>query len=225
MNESMRVVYVEDLKIVREAVNFLLSHQDHLEMISEEPDPERIPEFIALHRPQVVIVDLQLNLPSEQQNSNGFTIAERFKAADPGIKLIAHTMYDSVEHVNKFFELGGQGFVSKKSGHLELLNAITAVTDGRKYICNNIVKDAKNADRFIKGEDQQLKAVHEIFTKTEKNILNKISKGYSTKQIAHQMGISEKTVETHRKHLFDKAGVKNVAELIAFVFSRRIVME
>jgi DNA-binding NarL/FixJ family response regulator len=225
MKEKIKIVYIEDLRIVREAVNFLLSHQENLEIIDEVPDPERMQDFINRNRPDVVIVDLQLATPGDQPSSNGFHLAEKIHGTEDSIKLIAHTMYDSIENVNKFFEIGGHGFVSKKSGHLELLNAIATVMEGKKYLCNSITKETKNAERFIKGDDQQLKAVHEIFTKTEKNILQRISKGYSTKQIAHQLGISEKTVETHRKHLFDKAGVKNVAELIAFVFSRRIVME
>ena len=225
MSEKTKVVYIEDLRIVREAVNFLLSHQEDIEVIQEEPDLEKIPEFIARYRPDIMIVDLQLAYPVDGSLFNGFQLTEKVAALRSGVKLIAHTMYDTAENVNRFFELGGNGFVSKQSGHMELLNAISAVSSGRRYLCTTIIGQTKNADRFVRGEDQQLKAVNEIFTKTEKNILNKISKGYSTKQIAHQMGISEKTVETHRKHLFDKAGVKNVAELIAFVFSRRIVME
>jgi DNA-binding NarL/FixJ family response regulator len=134
-------------------------------------------------------------------------------------------MYDSVESVNKFFNHGGMGFVSKKAGHHDLVDAIKSVSENKRYLCHETIKKAKNANNFLSAEEEQLKAVNELFTKTEKSVLEKIAKGFSTKQIAQQLEISEKTVETHRKHLFDKAAVKNVAELIAFAYSRRIFLD
>jgi DNA-binding NarL/FixJ family response regulator len=225
MTTKTRIVYIEDLRIVREAVNYLLARQANLEILQELPDPEKISDYVHLHQPKIAIIDLQLANPDDPASLNGFAWCERLREADPDMKLIAHSVYDSVEYANKFFSKGGHAFVSKKAGHLELLEAIEAVQNGRRYIDHLVGKKAKNTERFLRREDEQLKAIREIFTKTEKNVLERIAKGYSTKQIAHQLGVSEKTVETHRKHLFDKAGVKNVAELIAFVFSRRIVME
>ncbi len=225
MNKKLRITYVEDLRVVREGVNFLLGQYDYLEIVTAEFDPARIPDFILSNNIDIAILDLQLTLPPESETTNGFEICAKVSHADPDIKLIAHSMYDTTESINRFFSKGGHAFVSKKSGHQELVNAINAVNEGEHYLCKEILKHTKNADRFMNGDDPHLKAVTQIFTKAEKAILEKIAKGYSTKQIAHQLDISEKTVETHRKHLFDKAGVKNVAELIAFVYSRRIVME
>ena len=139
--------------------------------------------------------------------------------------MIAHTMYDNVESVNKFFSHGGMAFVSKKSGHTELVDAINSVRGNKRYVCSEIQKKVKNVSSFLNAQDAQLKGVNELFTKTEKAVLEKIAKGYSTKQIAQQLAISEKTVETHRKHLFDKAGVKNVAELIAFAYINKLFIE
>lgn len=225
MSKKTKVLYVEDLRVVREGVNFLLSQYDNLEVITEPYDTQKVPEAVIKYKVDVLILDLQLTLPPENEVTNGFEIAAQVSAVAPNVKLIAHSMYDHIESVNKFFAKGGHAFVSKKSGHHQLVDAIAAVMDGRRFVCEEVAKLAKNADKFRDNEDPQLKAVSEIFTRAEKAILEKIAKGYSTKQIAHQLDISEKTVETHRKHLFDKAGVKNVAELIAFVYSRRIVME
>lgn len=108
---------------------------------------------------------------------------------------------------------------------MELLNAIHAVFEGRRYLCREIAKKTKNPVRFVQGSDETLKGSNELFSKTEKSVLEKIARGYSTKQIAQQLGISEKTVETHRKHLFDKAKVKNVAELIAYTYSRSLFID
>ena len=134
-------------------------------------------------------------------------------------------MYDNVESVNKIFDKGAVGFVSKKSGHEELVKGIKIVYEGKRFICKEIIKKTKNPANFINQVDGVLKAINEPFTKSEKSVLEKIAKGFSTKQIAQQLDISEKTVETHRKHLFDKTGVKNVAELIAYIYSRRIFID
>lgn len=225
MNKKIRIAYIEDLKIVKEGVNYLLSQNKSFEIIDTDFEWNQIEEFVSSNKLDVLILDLQLNTPKEINNIDGFGLCELITSKFPAVKAIAHSMYDSVENVNKFFSKGGMAFVSKKSGHLELINAIENVYQGKKYVCKEIAKQTKNSARFLNQDDDLLKANNELFTKAEKSVLEKIAKGYSTKQIAHQLEISEKTVETHRKHLFDKAGVKNVAELIAFVYSRRIVMD
>jgi DNA-binding NarL/FixJ family response regulator len=225
MDRKVKIAYIEDHRIVREGVTYLLSQYPNIEIVSAEIHDGRVDDFISRSKPDVLIIDLQLYTGKERSHLNGFEICSIVSASYPNVKLIAHTMYDNVESVNKFFNNGGLGFVSKRSGHTELVEAINEVTRNRRYICSEIAKKSKNADAFVQSEESQLKAVHELFTKTEKSVLEKIAKGYSTKQIAQQLEVSEKTVETHRKHLFDKAGVKNVAELIAFAYVNRIFLD
>lgn len=225
MSTKIRVAYLEDQKIVREGVSYLLSQYPEFEVI---PSPETIdiPGFIENTKIDILILDLQLTMPNDKVKLNGFEVCELVQNTRPQIKTIAHSMYDNIETVNKFFGCSGSmGFVSKKSGHAELVDAIKQVNLNQKYLCRDISERTKNAVKFLRGEDKELKATSELFTKTEKNVLEKIAKGYSTKQVAQMLEISEKTVETHRKHLFDKADVKNVAELIAFAYSRRLFID
>lgn len=225
MSKRVKIAYFEDLKVVKEGVNFLLSQYKEYDIIESDFDPDLAEEFIAETRPDVLILDLQLQMRQEGEPTNGFEICGMVKQKYPDIKLIAHSIYDSVENVNKFFAQGGMAFVSKKSGHQELVNAINHVIEGKKYLSKEVIRQSKNSDKFLSGDEPLLKANNELFTRAEKSVLEKIAKGFSTKQIAQQLQISEKTVETHRKHLFDKAGVKNVAELMAFVYSRRMFID
>lgn len=224
MNQKAKVCYIEDYKVIREGVNYLLSQYEDIEMIEQEYDLSKLDDFIAKYKIDVFILDLQLD-PKESKGLNGFDICEMITSKNPAIKVVAHSMYDNIENVNKVFNKGAMGFVSKKSGHQELVSAIRKVREGKRFLCKEIIAKTKNSAKFIKQEEETLKAISEPFTKTEKSVLERIAKGYSTKQIAHQLEISEKTVETHRKHLFDKAKVKNVAELIAFSYSSRLFME
>ena len=224
MKHKTRVCCIEDYKVVREGVNYLLSQYEDIEVIENELDFSKVDEFIAKYKIDVFILDLQL-ATKEKKGPNGFEICEMISASHPAIKIVAHSSYDSIENVNKVFAKGAMAFVSKLSGHQELVNAIRRVSEGKRFLCKEIIAKTKNAIKFIKQEDAVLKAISEPFTKTEKSVLEKIAKGFSTKQIAHQLEISEKTVETHRKHLFDKAKVKNVAELIAFAYSSKLFMD
>lgn len=225
MNEKIRVTYIDDHRVVKEGVDLLLAQYPEIEVVQCECDEEKIESFIDVQNINVLILDLKFETLKNRKKRTGFDICEIVVSKFPDVKVIAHTMYDDVASVNKIFHSGAKGFVSKRSGHKELRSAIKTVNEGRLFLCKEIVKKTKNPLRFIKQIDQVLKAIFEPFTKTEKSILEKIAKGYSTKQIAQQLEISEKTVETHRKHLFDKTGVKNVAELIAYMYSRNIFID
>jgi DNA-binding NarL/FixJ family response regulator len=225
MNDKIKVTYIDDHKIVKEGVNFLLSQYPYIEVIQNNYDTEKVDDLLSRNRIDVLILDLQLEAHKGKKILNGYEICGTILVKYPDIKVIAHSMYDNVESVNKIFDKGAVGFVSKKSGHEELVKGIKFVYEGKRFICKEIIKKTKNPVNFINGVDGVLKAINEPFTKSEKSVLEKIAKGFSTKQIAQQLDISEKTVETHRKHLFDKTGVKNVAELIAYIYSRRIFID
>jgi len=224
MNKKIKVFYIEDYKVVKEGVNYLLSQYEDIEMIESEFELSKLDEFMAHYKIDVFVLDLQL-YTKDKKGVNGFDVCEMIISKYPSVKVVAHSMYDNVENVNKIFSKGATGFVSKLSGHVELVSAIRKVQEGKWFLCKEIVAKTKNATKFTKQEEPVLKAISEPFTKSEKSVLERIAKGYSTKQIAHQLEISEKTVETHRKHLFDKAKVKNVAELIAFAYASKLFME
>jgi DNA-binding NarL/FixJ family response regulator len=225
MNEKLKVAYIEDHKSVKQGINYLLSKHPEIEMIENEFDLAKMDVFIRLHEVSIFILDLHLHTTKHTGEVNGYDICKLISAKYPDIKIIAHSMYDHIDSVNAIFNNGAMAFVSKKSGYIELINAIEQVAQGKRYLCPEIEAKSKNAKNFIKHTDRHLKALEEPFTKTEKQILEKIAKGYSTKEIAQQLKVSEKTIETHRKHLFVKAKVKNAAELIAYTYSRRILMD
>jgi len=225
MSEKLKIAYIEDHKSVKDGISFLLSQQPEIEIIEDEFNYHKMDAFITSHNISIFILDLQLHGLKQPNDLNGYELCQIITQKYPHIKIIAHSMYDTIDSVNAMFSKGAEGFVSKKSGCDELISAIEAVAAGKKYICPEIEKKSKNAKNFIKNSDDTLKALEEPFTKAEKQILEKIAKGFSTKEIAQQLEVSEKTIETHRKHLFVKANVKNAAELIAFTYSRKILMD
>lgn len=225
MREKLKVAYIEDHKSVKEGINYLLSKQPEIEIVEDEFELAHMDEFISTHHISIFILDLQLYTVKQPWALNGYEICERITRKYPDVRIIAHSMYDHIDSVNAIFGKGAMGFVSKKSGCSELINAIEQVAAGKRYICPEIELKSKNARNFLKNNDEFLKGIEEPFTRAEKQILEKIARGFSTKEIAQQFEVSEKTIETHRKHLFVKANVKNAAELIAFTYSRRLLMD
>lgn len=225
MPEKLKIAYIEDHKSVKQGINFLLSKQPDIDIIEDEFDPLYMDHFITTNRVSIFILDLQLYTVKQASALNGYEICGIITQKYPEVKIIAHSMYDHIDSVNAIFSKGARGFVSKKSGCPELINAIRQVVEGKRYICPEIIRKSKNAMAFLKNRDESLKGMEEPFTRAEKQILEKIARGFSTKEIAQQFEVSEKTIETHRKHLFVKANVKNAAELIAFTYSRRLLMD
>jgi DNA-binding NarL/FixJ family response regulator len=223
MDQKIRVIYIDDYKIIQEGINLLLSQEKQFEVLHYENfDALKI----LLHNKQVdiVIVDLQLNNLTDKNCLNGYQISELVRSDFPQTGIVVHSMYDFTDHINKAFIAGANAFVSKQSGYKQLIQAIFSVQNGERFICLDTQNKIKNYKDFMSGMDMLLKPISELFTKTEKNVLEKLALGFSTKQIAHQLSVADKTVETHRRNLFDKARVKNVAELIAYSYSNGILM-
>ena len=113
-----------------------------------------------------------------------------------------------------------KGFVSKKAGYEELLAAIKTVHAGKKFISRDTSKKLKNLNEFLEGIVDTLRGEKDFFSQREKEVLELLAKGYSTKDMAKHLFITEKTVETHRKNMAKKANAKNTAELVAFASAR-----
>ena len=224
MNQRTKVACLIPEKLIWEGTTRLLSQYNQLITINSEPSHMSLNDLIQ-SGVDVVVADFTGPLLSDLPDLNAISLCSKLKGINPRIKVIACADKVRIESVNSFFDAGGTAFVSRKSSHTELVKSINQSLLNVRYVCPIIGEDTRNLIRFINGVDPLLKPVYHIFTPAETNVLVHISQGYSTKQIAAMLNLSEKTIETHRKHLFDKSGVKNVAELIAFAFSKKLLFK
>jgi DNA-binding NarL/FixJ family response regulator len=111
----------------------------------------------------------------------------------------------------------------KKVRFRRLIRAIKTVSTGAKYICVETAGKLKNLNQFLLRMDNNLKAKDEVFSQREKEVLNQLSEGRSSKEIAHSLFITERTVESHRKNMIQKSKVKNTVELIAYASSIGVI--
>ena len=216
----IRVFHLEDYKIIRDGIRFLLSQDKDIEVTGDARHGEDLIQLLPQLDVDVLLLDIYLDGMEETRTMDGFAVCEYVKKKYPSIKIVAHSVYDDADRVARIMNCGAMGFVSKKAGYEELVTAIETVYSGKKYICKETSKKLKNINDFLAGIVDTLRGGKDLFSKREKDVLDLLGRGFSTKNIAKELFITEKTVETHRKNMVDKAKVKNTAELVAYASAR-----
>jgi DNA-binding NarL/FixJ family response regulator len=220
MADSIKVFHLEDYKIMRDGIKFLLSQDSSIQVVGEARKGEELIELLPHTEMDILLLDIYLDSMEDTHTMDGFRICEYMQQNYPNIKVVAHSVYDDADRVARIMNAGAKGFVSKKAGFEELLAAIKTVYAGKKFISKETSKKLKNLNEFLEGIVDTLRGEKNFFSQREKEVLELLARGYSTKDMAKQLFITEKTVETHRKNMAKKANAKNTAELVAFASAR-----
>lgn len=223
MPQRIKVFHLEDYKIMRDGIRFLLSQDFQINIVGEAQHGEQLLKALPSTKIDVLILDIYLDSMEHMEAPDGFEICRKVQKLAPEVKVLAHSVYDDADRVAKIMKAGAMGFISKKAGFEELLHGIKVVHSGKKYICKETSKKLKNLNKFLAGIEDTLESTDEFFSKREREVLELLAQGLSSREIAKQLFITEKTVESHRKNLVSKAQVKNTVELIAYASSRGLV--
>lgn len=223
MPRRIKVFHLEDYKIVRDGIRFLLSQEEKISVAGEARHPDELFRALEQKEIDVLLLDIYLDGMKEVSVIDGFEVCKIMQQRHPTVKIIAHSVYDDADRVARIMNSGATGFVSKKAGYEELIEAIKSVYSGQKYICKETSKRLKNLNKFLAGIEDTLRDKDEFFSKREKEVLELLAHGHSTRDIAKRLFITEKTVETHRRNLVEKAAVKNTVELIAYASMRGFI--
>lgn len=225
MPRRIKVFHLEDYKIIRDGIRFLLSQDDKINVVGDARDSEQLFKSLQTTDVDVLLLDIYLDGMKEVKTIDGFEVCRVVQYKYPKIKIVAHSVYDDADRVARIMKAGAMGFVSKKAGYEELIEGIKVVHSGRRYICHETAKRLKNLTRFMAGIEDTLKSKDEFFSRREKEVLDLLARGYSSREISKKLFITEKTVETHRKNLVQKAEVKNTNELIAYAAERGLIQK
>ena len=210
---EIRVLVVDDHAILRDGIRSLLDRQDDMTVIGEAANGQEALEQIAGLNPDIVLMDI--NMPG----MNGLEATRHVKTLYPHVKILILTQHDSQEYISPLLQAGASGYVLKRSGGREVVNAIRQVFEQGAFLEPSVARKVLN--QFSNGErtrDQGL----ESLTEREREVLLLIAKGRSNKEIARILVISPKTVSVHRTNIMTKLGVKNSFELIRFVTTHKL---
>lgn len=203
--KKIRLVLADDHPMIRAGFKTLLAQSDGFEVAGEAGSGQELIKVVDAVKPDVTLVDV--NMPG----MNGLEALEKLHASFPGIRFVVLTMHDEREYVQKALKAGADGYLLKNIERAELENAIHTVFKGGKYFSPEITAIlADSVAHPTAGESE--------ITPREKEVLTLVAGGHSTKQIADKLGISIRTVETHRINMLKKLEVNNSAELIKKAF-------
>ena len=212
---SISILLVDDHELVRQGFNAMLEKHDDISVVGEAATgTEGIEKAFSL-KPDVVVLDIAL------PDLDGIAVARRIHGAEPGIKILALSMHAERRFVSEMFAAGASGYILKASVLEELLNAIHTVSRGKRYLSPELV-DLLLED-FIGDEAPSVSPAFARVTPREREVLQLISAGKTTKEIAQMLDLSVKTVETHRQQLLRKLDCGNVVELTRLAIREGLV--
>ncbi len=221
MLEEIKILLIDDHTLVRAGIKSLLDDTEGIKVVAESGDgAETIPLFNSA-KPDIVLLDITL------KELNGLNILFEIKKADPGAKVIILSMHEDEELVLQAIEYGAAGYLLKDSAPAELEIAIKAVINGGVYlgraVSKFILKDIKiNSEKFKKGRNLAIDTFSKL-TERQKEVFRLIAEGIQSKEIANQLNISIKTVDTHRFQIMKKLNIHDVTGIVRFAFRAGIL--
>lgn len=209
---SLRILLADDHKITRQGLRSLLEKQPDIEVVAEAEEGRTAVRLARELVPNVVIMDVRM------PDLNGMQATHQIVSEFPKVKIIALSMHSDSMFVVEMLRSGASGYVLKDCAFEELTRAIRTVMDNKIYlspaISGVVVDDYLHRLQKVDYSDS------EVLSDREREVLQLLAEGKSTKQIALKLHISNKTVETHRRQIMNKLDIHTVAQLTKYAISR-----
>ncbi len=209
---STRILLADDHKITRQGLRSLLDKQTDMEVVAEAEDGRTAVRLVRELLPDVVIMDVTM------PDLNGAEATRQIVGEFPDVKIIALSMHSDSLFVTEMLKSGASGYLLKDCAFEELARAINTVVEGDTYLSPGIsgvvVNDYLHRLAKVDFSDS------ELLTNREREVLQLLAEGKSTKQIALKLHISVKTVETHRRQIMNKLDIHTVAELTKYAIRK-----
>ncbi|MDP4096063.1 response regulator transcription factor [Paenibacillus sp. P96] len=213
----VRILVVDDHVVVRSGLIALLDGKHNINVIGDAADgDEAITKALEL-KPDVVLMDFSM-----PPGKDGLTATIELKKLLPDTEVLILTMHDDDEYLFRAIQAGASGYILKSAPHEELITAIQSVSQGNAYLYANATKRLMS-EYLDKLKQDDHPGPYETLSEREKEILSWVAKGYSNKEIAEQLVISVKTVESHKSNLMEKLNLKTRPELVKFAMKKGLL--
>jgi two-component system, NarL family, response regulator NreC len=200
--KKTRIVIADDHAVVRAGLRLLSNSQADMEVIGEAGDaPTALTEVRTL-KPDLLLLDITM------PGGGGLKAQQQISAAVPQTKILILSMHSDAAFVRTAIAAGAAGYVSKETVHTELLNAVRAISAGRRYVDPSVSEGLLPLGRR-----------HVLLSDREQQALRLVASGYTSQEIAERLFVSVKTVETYRARIVAKLELKNRAELVQYAIN------
>jgi two-component system invasion response regulator UvrY len=204
--EKISIIIVDDHTLLRDTWSEILNSNPDFFVIASTGSGEEALNLCRLHKPCIVMMDI--NLPG----MNGVEATKEIIKLSPKTRVIGISLHNQPSYAKKMMKAGAYGYITKNSTREEMINGLKQVAQGKKYICDEI-KNILSEEMLSEGKEKAL----DTLSSREKEVVEFLIKGASSKEIAEAMFISAKTVEVHRYNILRKLNVKNTAALVNYV--------
>jgi DNA-binding NarL/FixJ family response regulator len=205
---SIRVILADDHKIIREGLRNLLEKQDDLEIIAEAGNGRTTIKLAHELTPDLIVMDTIM------PDLNGIEATRKIIADNPRIKIIALSMHSDRQFVIEMLKAGAMGYMLKDCAFEELIYAINSVINNQMYLSPKIT--TVMLKEYMRGVKKEKTSVFSVLSNREREVLQLIAEGKTTKEIAYHLNVSIKTIDTHRQQIMNKLKIHSIAELTKY---------
>jgi two-component system, NarL family, response regulator NreC len=205
---GLKILLADDHKLLREGLRALIEEQKNMTVVAEAEDGRSAVRLAAELSPDIIVMDISM------PGLNGIDATRRIAAESPGIKVIALSMHADRNFVVEMFKAGAAGYLLKDCAFEELISAINAVSSKKAYLSSKL-SDTMIKD-YVNLFPKKKLSVFSALTAREREVLQLLAEGKSTREIAASLNVSTKTVETFRRLVMKKLDIRSVAELTKY---------
>lgn len=216
MAKKIRVLLADDHRMMREGLRALLERQGDIEVLGEAADGRQAVRLATQLCPDVVVMDVSMPL------LNGIEATRQIRRACPAVRVLVLTVHEGEDYVAQLLVAGASGYLVKRAGGDELVDAVRAVHRGQAFLHPAVAKVVIEdyVHRLQTGEGL---SAHDVLTDREREILQLIAEGYTSREIADLLHLSIKTVQNHRSKIMNKLDLHDRGELIKYAIQQGII--
>jgi DNA-binding NarL/FixJ family response regulator len=205
-HEKIRIVLADDHEVVRAGLRRLLSIDRNIEIIDEAENGKRAVELVLKHQPDIALLDIMMPVMT------GIEATREIKASSCLSYVVMLTAFEDSMHLEKAIAAGADGYLSKDVSAKDLVEALRLVSKGERAFSKSIIKIMQK--KYVPEEENVSQAIS--ITKREQEVLNLVADGKTSQQIADELFLSVRTVESHRYNLMQKLEISNTAGLVRY---------
>ncbi len=215
-DKMIKVVLVDDHKIIKDGLRSLLERQPDMEVVAEADNGRIALKLVKELSPDVVIMDIGM------RELNGIDATRQIVEKSPEVKVLALSMYSDKRFIKGMLKAGASGYMLKDSAFKELIDAIRAIVEDKVYISPSVA-GIVTEDYLKQSPESSDSLTHSFLTSREVEVLQLLVEGKPTKQIASSLCLSIKTIESHRSRIMKKIDVNNIADLTRYAIREGII--
>jgi DNA-binding NarL/FixJ family response regulator len=212
---ALRILIADDHELARNGIRSVLESRPGWEVCAEARDGREAVELASRLKPDILVLDIGM------PNLNGLDAARQILAVTPGARILTLTIHDSEQMVREVLAAGARGFVLKSDAGRELITAVEALQNNRSFFTSKVAQMMLNG--YLRPQEQSHTSKQAVLTPREREVIQLVAEGKSTKEVAIALSLSVKTAETHRTNLMRKLGLHSVADLTLYAVRNGIV--